>query len=279
MRARIFVSAAIAALLAALPQVGGAAATTTTSEAAQTAPQAPQIINAKTDTPAAPSPESRSEPKPEAKPAAKPEAKPDTQEAAKKAPPKPVVTLNVDINLTTQRMKVTVGGKVQHDWPISSGRQGYLTPTGSFKPQWKAKMWYSRQWDDAPMPHAIFFHHGVAIHGTYETRRLGRPASHGCVRLAPQNAATLYALVGKHGMPSTRIVVHGTPRFHGDAYAFSDYEPRPPRDSGDWRYYPDYDDYDPYPRRRYSRRYDYVPMPFPWGVGGRRGGPFGMPGW
>jgi lipoprotein-anchoring transpeptidase ErfK/SrfK len=268
---KIFVSG-IAALLAALPQVGATAATAATSEAAQAAPQAPQIINSKTDSPVAPSSESKSESKPEAKP----ETKPETEEATKKTPPKPVVTLNVDINLTTQRMRVTVGGKVQHDWPISSGRQGYLTPAGSFKPQWKAKMWYSRQWDDAPMPHAIFFHHGVAIHGTYETRRLGRPASHGCVRLAPQNAATLYTLVGKHGMPSTRIAVHGTPRFHGDAYAFSDYEPRRPRDSGDWRYHPDYDDYDPYPRRRYGRRgYDYVPVPFPWGGGGRRGGRFG----
>jgi hypothetical protein len=72
------------------------------------------------------------------------------------------------------------------------------------------KMWYSKQWDNAPMPHAVFFtKEGHSIHGTYEVKRLGKPASHGCVRLSTENAATLYALVGEIGLKNTQVVLAG----------------------------------------------------------------------
>ena len=77
-------------------------------------------------------------------------------------------------------MKISENGEPLYTWPISSARYGYRTPTGTFQPTWMSKMWYSRQYDYAPMPHAIFFHQGVAIHATYATRALGSPASHGC---------------------------------------------------------------------------------------------------
>jgi lipoprotein-anchoring transpeptidase ErfK/SrfK len=124
-------------------------------------------------------------------------------------PPKPVITLKVDINLSSQRMTVKSGDEVLHSWPISSGRSGYFTPNGTYQPQWRAKMWRSKQYYGSPMPHSVFFHRGYAVHGTYATGMLGRPASHGCVRLAPKHAATFYNLVGKHGMESTKIVVSG----------------------------------------------------------------------
>jgi lipoprotein-anchoring transpeptidase ErfK/SrfK len=108
-------------------------------------------------------------------------------------------------------MTVAENGISLHTWQISSARYGYRTPAGTFRPTWMTKMWYSRQYDLAPMPHAIFFHKGVAIHGTYATRALGNPASHGCVRLALANAATLFKLVSRHGKERTEIVVHGTP--------------------------------------------------------------------
>ncbi|HYD15700.1 MAG TPA: L,D-transpeptidase family protein [Hyphomicrobium sp.] len=130
------------------------------------------------------------------------------------APP-PEPTLAIDIDLTKQVMTVTDNGEPRYTWPISSARYGYRTPTGTFQPSWMSKMWYSRQYDYAPMPHAIFFHQGVAIHATYATRQLGMPASHGCVRLAPKNAATLYRMVNAHGKDKTRIVVHGTPDHSG----------------------------------------------------------------
>lgn len=124
-------------------------------------------------------------------------------------PPPPVITLKVDIDLSAQRMTVANGDDVLHVWPISSGRRGYSTPTGTYQPQWRSKMWRSRQYYGSPMPHSVFFHRGYAVHGTYATGMLGRPASHGCIRLAPKNAATFYRLVGQHGMESTQIIVHG----------------------------------------------------------------------
>jgi L,D-transpeptidase catalytic domain len=76
------------------------------------------------------------------------------------------------------------------------------------------EIWYSKQWDNAPMPHAILFSKkGHAIHGTEETKKLGKPASHGCVRLSPENARTLFALVKAKGLENTEIVLNGnTPR-------------------------------------------------------------------
>lgn len=126
-------------------------------------------------------------------------------------PPKPQTSVVISVSLTDQHMTVTENGAPKYTWPISSGRSGYVTPTGTFRPQWMARLWHSRKYDNAPMPHAIFFTGGFAIHATYATGMLGRPASHGCVRLSPANAATLYKLVQSHGMDRTKIVLHGAP--------------------------------------------------------------------
>jgi len=123
------------------------------------------------------------------------------------------VTLSAKIDLTSQTVTVSEHGKTLHIWKISSGTQDFQTPTGTFRPQWMAKMWYSKTYDNAPMPHSVFFHDGVALHATQATHLLGRPASRGCVRLAPKNAEAFYALVQKHGMAQTQIQVFGEPRF------------------------------------------------------------------
>lgn len=115
--------------------------------------------------------------------------------------------VEVKIDRGSQTMNVYVKGKLHHTWAVSTGRKGYKTPRGAYAPTWSTKMWHSRQWNMAPMPHSIFFKDGYAIHGTNEVRNLGRPASHGCVRLAPKNAAKLFAIVKKHGEKKTRIVV------------------------------------------------------------------------
>ncbi len=137
-----------------------------------------------------------------------------TEAAKPTPPPPPPVTLVAKVDLSTQRLTVTENGKPKFSWPISSGAQGFATPTGNFKPEWTAKMWYSRKYDMAPMPHAVFFKSGAAIHATQATGSLGRPASHGCVRLAPANAAAFYGLVQRHGLVHTRINVVGAPRFN-----------------------------------------------------------------
>jgi lipoprotein-anchoring transpeptidase ErfK/SrfK len=149
----------------------------------------------------------------DAKPAdaATTEAKPEIVEAPKPPAP-PVITLVAKVDLTTQKVTVFEHGKPKHTWTISSGARGYETPRGTFQPGWMAKMWYSKQYDNSPMPHSVFFKDGAALHATQWTSQLGRPASHGCVRLAPANAAKFYALVSAHGMKHTRITVFGTPR-------------------------------------------------------------------
>jgi lipoprotein-anchoring transpeptidase ErfK/SrfK len=105
----------------------------------------------------------------------------ETAEAKPVEPPKPVVpTLIAKVNLSTQTMTVVANGKTLHSWKVSSGAVGYPTPTGTFKPGWMAKMWHSKQYDDAPMPHSVFFKDGAAIHATTSVGRLGTAASHGC---------------------------------------------------------------------------------------------------
>jgi hypothetical protein len=116
----------------------------------------------------------------------------------------------VAIDKTAQQMAVFVDGVERYVWQVSTGTRGYDTPIGSYTARSMNEIWYSRQWDDAPMPHAIFFtKKGHAIHGTAETTKLGRPASHGCVRLAPDNARTLFALVKEIGLKNTEIVLTG----------------------------------------------------------------------
>jgi L,D-transpeptidase catalytic domain len=114
------------------------------------------------------------------------------------------------IDKSAQKMSVTVNGEDRYVWPVSTGRSGYDTPGGDFQPFRMEKDHFSREWDDAPMPHSIFFSQiGHAIQGTSETRNLGRPASHGCVRLSTQNAATLFALVKQEGVFDTHVRLVG----------------------------------------------------------------------
>ena len=115
--------------------------------------------------------------------------------------------VQVRIDLSHQRMHVD-SNEGSYDWPISSARSGFSTPGGSFAPTHLELMHYSKKYHMSPMPHAIFFRGGYAIHGTYSTSELGRPASHGCVRLSPGNATTLYNMVKAEG---ARIAINGTP--------------------------------------------------------------------
>jgi hypothetical protein len=116
----------------------------------------------------------------------------------------------IEIDKSAQRMAVSIDGVQRHSWPVSTGRAGFSTPQGSFTPFRLEVDHFSKEWDDAPMPHSIFFtREGHAIHGSFEVRKLGTPASAGCVRLAPPHAAALFALVKEHGLASTRVVIDG----------------------------------------------------------------------
>lgn len=170
-----------------------------------------------------------------------------SSDAAATTPSEPKILVNID--KSSQEMTVFVDGVEKYDWPVSTGRPGYATPSGTYTPGSMNKIWYSKQWDNAPMPNAIFFtKKGHAIHGTNEVKNLGKPASHGCVRLAPKNAQTLYNLVKETGLENTQVVLAGeTPggdykvahpqqpaypnypdRYYG-RYGYNDYNGEPPR--------------------------------------------------
>jgi lipoprotein-anchoring transpeptidase ErfK/SrfK len=123
----------------------------------------------------------------------------------------PGSALLININKAKQKMTVILDGIQKYDWPVSTGRAGYSTPSGTYTATSMNEIWYSKEWDNSPMPHSIFFmKDGHAIHGSSEVKNLGSPASHGCVRISPENAATLYALVAKHGLQNTQVALTGT---------------------------------------------------------------------
>jgi lipoprotein-anchoring transpeptidase ErfK/SrfK len=111
------------------------------------------------------------------------------------------------VDISSQRMYVTVEGGPYAVWRVSTARRGYYTPRGSFRPKFLKRMHYSSKYENSPMPYSVFFHGGYAIHGTEYVRRLGTPASHGCIRLHPSHAANLYYLIKRFGRGSTRIRV------------------------------------------------------------------------
>jgi hypothetical protein len=119
------------------------------------------------------------------------------------------VSITVDKN--AQLMTVAVDGVQRYQWPVSSGLPSYETPNGSFRAFRMEEDHYSKEFDEAPMPHSIFFtQKGHAIHGTDSVNRLGNPASHGCVRLSRANASTLFALVKSEGVLNTTVSLTGS---------------------------------------------------------------------
>jgi ABC-type nickel/cobalt efflux system permease component RcnA len=116
--------------------------------------------------------------------------------------------VRISVDLSSQRMSVNADSGASYSWPISSARAGYVTPRGIYSAISLQTMHHSKKYHNSPMPHSIFFHGGYAIHGTYAIGALGRPASHGCVRISPANAATLFSLVRAEG---ATIQIVGTP--------------------------------------------------------------------
>jgi hypothetical protein len=131
----------------------------------------------------------------------------------------------IQVDKSTQTMTVTVDGLPTYSWPVSTGVARYDTPGGDFQPFRMEREHFSREWDNAPMPYSIFFtQQGHAIHGTNH-KSLGRPASHGCVRLSVANAATLFDLVKQQGVKNTKVVLSGEIP-DSDAGAIARREPR-----------------------------------------------------
>jgi hypothetical protein len=202
--------------------------------------------------------------------------------------------LLISVDKSTQQMVVAVDGVPRYFWPVSTGVSGHDTPSGQFKPFRMEEDHFSKEWDDAPMPHSIFFTmQGHAIHGSSHRKALGTPASHGCVRLEPANAAVLFSLVKQQKMANTRVVLTGeTPlaagvpvarrsppvyqrTYSNDQFADDVTASVPVRRQRTVRTqeYPEaqqyyYDRESPYYRsRRDERRYGYEQQPFGWPFG------------
>jgi lipoprotein-anchoring transpeptidase ErfK/SrfK len=180
---------------------------------------------------------------------------------------KPTLKIVINIDKSQQEMTVFVDGVEQYRWPISTGRRGYSTPSGTYTPTSMNEVWYSKQWDNAPMPHAIFFmKDGHAIHGSYEIKTLGKPVSHGCVRIAPDNATKLFTLVKETGLQNTQVVLTGTTP-GGEAKVASDRQAYPRYGEADQWYGPrrEYElgYYPPLRRRGFFGRLFGGPGPYP----------------
>jgi L,D-transpeptidase-like protein len=117
--------------------------------------------------------------------------------------------LDLYVDKSSQRIAVVQDGYMRYVWPVSTGRDADGAPSGVYSPERLERSWFSREYYDSPMPYAIFFRNGYAIHGSYDITRLGGPASHGCIRLYPQDAALLFAMVEQEGPENTTIVIGG----------------------------------------------------------------------
>jgi lipoprotein-anchoring transpeptidase ErfK/SrfK len=111
------------------------------------------------------------------------------------------------VDISTQTMTVIKDGAVRYTWRVSTGRTGFVTPVGQYRAKWASLNHRSRKYDNAPMPYAIFFNGGYAVHATYDVKRLGRPASHGCIRLHPDHAAEFFEMANSAGLKNTRIEI------------------------------------------------------------------------
>jgi lipoprotein-anchoring transpeptidase ErfK/SrfK len=116
-------------------------------------------------------------------------------------------TLTANVSISSQTMTVMHRGRVIGKWPVSTARRGKVTPTGSWSAKWLSRHHKSSRYNNAPMPYSIFYNGNFAVHGTNQTGKLGRPASAGCVRLAPSHAAQLFSLAKAEGLSNTRIIV------------------------------------------------------------------------
>ena len=210
---RHFLSLVIVPLLAAVIAFPASAQTSGDSKNTGDAPAQTQVTGAPSDSnpatskagsdAAAPSSTNSAATKTESNPGG---AQPQTNPA----PSKTGSAILINIDKAKQRMTVFLDGIQKYEWPVSSGRAGYSTPSGTYTATSMNEIWYSKEWDNSPMPHSIFFmKDGHAIHGSYEVKNLGKPVSHGCVRISPENATILYALVKENGLANTQVVLTG----------------------------------------------------------------------
>lgn len=116
-------------------------------------------------------------------------------------------TVRATVDLSQQRMTVYVAGRKKYSWRVSTGKKGWRTKTGAYTPYAQRERFYSTKWNMSLPYLTMIGYDGTAVHGTYQTSRLGRPASHGCIRLSVSNARRFYRLVQRFGFSQTQVIV------------------------------------------------------------------------
>ena len=116
-------------------------------------------------------------------------------------------TVRATVDLSKQRMTVYVAGRKKYSWRVSTGKRGWRTKPGVYTPYAQREEFYSTKWNMSLPYLTLIGYDGTAVHGTHQTSRLGRPASHGCIRLSISNARRFYRLVQRFGFSQTQVVV------------------------------------------------------------------------
>lgn len=111
------------------------------------------------------------------------------------------------VSISEQIIRIYHEGRHIYTWPVSTAKAPKITPLGRFTPEFLSRDHKSSLYGGAPMPWAVFYRGNYAIHGTNQIKRLGKPASHGCVRLHPDNARIFFKMVRAEGRAQTRVVI------------------------------------------------------------------------
>jgi lipoprotein-anchoring transpeptidase ErfK/SrfK len=111
------------------------------------------------------------------------------------------------VDLSEQRMTVYQHGVPKYTWPVSTARRGKVTPVGTWTAKWVSRNHRSSRYNNAPMPYSVFYSGNYAIHGTNQVKRLGSPASAGCIRLHPDNARVFYNMALDVGLKNVKVTV------------------------------------------------------------------------
>lgn len=110
--------------------------------------------------------------------------------------------VQISVHLNSHRVDLVAPGLPSYSAPALGGRPGHGTPTGCFRPIGLNKHYWSHKYN-APMPNAVFFSPGVALH----TGSLNVP-SHGCVHLADSTSSLIYQTVAQYRQNTQICVAH-----------------------------------------------------------------------
>lgn len=115
-------------------------------------------------------------------------------------PPREAGAKRIEVDLSEQWLTAYAGDEIVYDAPVSTGKDGFNTPTGTYQVYLKYRKQTMRgslggeTWVVPDVPSVMYFNGSVALHGAYWHNNFGTGirSSHGCVNLPLDAAAALY---------------------------------------------------------------------------------------